>query len=112
MQKPLLLLAAILFLFPPAVQAEDLFTGTLEIRDGRPILVRCDLVKNAYFLVDKAGSAEVYLKQFRELGITPESPFQAQVFGEARMDGEAVILTVDSIKNIVPGSCHMDSLFK
>lgn len=112
MKRLFLLLIGILFQFSSTVHAGDLFIGTLEIRDDRPILVRCDLVKNTYFLVDKDGNAEVYLKQFRELGITPESPFQAQVFGDVHMDGEAVILTVNSIKNIVPDSCHMESLFK
>lgn len=109
MKRILFLLIAILF--SPAVQAGDLFTGTLEIRDAKPILVRCDLVKNTYYLVDKDGNAEVYLKKLNALGVTPESPFQAQVFGEARMNGEAVILAVDSIENIEPGSCHLGSLF-
>lgn len=90
----------------PAAWSRDLFIGTLEIHDGKPMLVRCDLVKNTYLLVDASGSSEVYLKQLTELGASPEKPFQANVFGDARMDDSTIFLTVDSIEDITAGSCH------
>ena len=97
--------ALLLVLAMPA-SGKDLFTGTLEVREGKPMLVRCDLVKNTYLLVDAAGNSEVYLKQLTALGVSKETPFQATVIGDARMEGDAVILTVDSIEDIKGGSCH------
>lgn len=76
------------------------------------MLIRCDLVKNTYFLVDKDGNFDIWLKQLKELGITPEKPYQATAFGDARMEGNTVILTVDSLEDIKQGSCHLGDLFK
>ena len=99
---PFLLLAA------ASTQAwgKDLFIGTLEIHDGKPMLVRCDLAKNTYLLVDAQGNSESYVKQLTELGVSPEAPFQANAFGDAHMDGSTVLLTVDALEDIKAGSCH------
>ena len=87
--------------------AGDIFMGTLEIHDGKPVLVRCDLVKNTYLLVDDKGSSEVYLKQLTDLGVSEKKPFQASIFGDAAMEGDIVFLKVDSIEDIKAGSCHL-----
>lgn len=112
MRALLLLPVLLLHLFVAPAYAGDIFPGTLEIRDGKPLLIRCDLVKNTYLLVDKDGNVDVWLKQIEKLGITPENPYQATVLGDARMEGNTVILTVDSIEDIKPGSCHLGDLFK
>ncbi|MDR1243527.1 MAG: hypothetical protein LBM00_12240 [Deltaproteobacteria bacterium] len=53
----------------------------------------------------------LFLERIETLGASASKPYQAQVFGDARMEGEALILTVDSIENIHSGSCHLDALF-
>jgi hypothetical protein len=89
----------------------DLYIGTLEIRDGMPMLIRCSTGKPIFLLVNKEGDSSEYVKRIEALGASASKPYQAQVFGDARMEGEMLILTVDSVKNVNPGSCHLDALF-
>lgn len=106
MKKMLVFLC--LLLFPSAAQARDLFTGTLEIRDGKPLLIRCDAVKNTYVLEDAEGNTTVWLKRLEKLGITRETPYQATAIGDVRdFNAELAFLTTERLENIQPGSCHL-----
>lgn len=90
----------------------DLFSGTLEIKDGRPYLVRCDLNKNTYLLLGQDGR-DYDLKALTKLGVGQKQPMQGTVFGQAAMGAkDNLSLTVERLENVKPGSCHLESLFE
>ena len=92
---------------PARASVVDVFSGTLAVYQGRPVLIRCDLVKNAYVLVDASGSSATYLKQLEALGAGLQKPVEARVFGSYRTVDGFNVLVVDRIENIMPGSsCH------
>ncbi len=89
-------------------QAVDMFPGTLAVYQGRPVLIRCDLVKNAYVLMDVAGKSDAYLKLIGELGAGLQKPVEARVFASYRSVDGLNVLVVDRIENITPNSsCHL-----
>ena len=48
------------------VLAQDLFIGTLDVRDDQVVLTRCDLAQNRYVLRDRPGEPEKPVAQLRE----------------------------------------------
>ena len=102
-----------LFLLPlSSAWALDLFSGTFEIRDGKPLLVRCDLVRNTYILVDQNHSSAKYLKMLTKMGVAPGAVFQARVIADVEVKGDVNTLIVDSIDAVKKGSCHLSDLLK
>ena len=86
----------------------DLFPGTLVIWQDQPVLIRCDLLKNAYVLVDHNMQTAPYLEQIRELQASIESPVSARVYGSYRQIDGKNHLVVKSMENIRKGdSCHL-----
>jgi len=105
--------------FPGGLAAEDeyvdVFIGTLEIREGRPYLVRCDLVKNTYLLLNKKGTRDISLKKLAEIGVGERKRMQAHVWGDPEIVGNDlnnVTLKVHAIENIRPGTCHLSDLLE
>lgn len=94
-----------------SARAGDLFSGTLQINDGQPYLVRCDLAKNTYRLVDRNGDSAVWLAKLKRLGVERNGTMMTGVIGEADRRGEEDILKVEDLGEVKPGSCHLDSLF-
>lgn len=86
----------------------DMYPGTLALSQGQPVLIRCDLVKNAYILVDADMKTSSYVEQIRQLGASLESPVSVIVLGAYRsIDGRNHIV-VKSIEEIRKGrSCHL-----
>ena len=100
-----------LFGWSGSAQAGELFTGTLEINGDQPYLVRCDLVKNTYRVVDRNGDSTVWLAELKRLGVGRVEAMMTGAIGEAEMRGEEVILKVEDLGEVKPGSCHLDSMF-
>ena len=93
--------------------ANDLFQGTLEIKDGRPYLVRCDLAQSTYLLVTPTGE-DYDLQALKQLGAGAGQVVQASILGQAIMDsqGANLRLTVERVADVKPGSCHLGNLFE
>ncbi|WAW10559.1 hypothetical protein NB640_02555 [Oxalobacter vibrioformis] len=86
----------------------DMYPGTLVISQGLPVLIRCDLVKNAYILADADMQAAPYIEQIRQLGASLESPVCAIVVGSYKNIEGKNHLVVQSIEEIQKGrSCHL-----
>lgn len=91
-----------------AGEGMDIFPGTLVIWHDQPVLIRCDLVKNAYILVDGDMQTSSYVEQIRKLSASLESPVSAVISGSYRNVGGKNYLVVQSIKTIRKGSsCHL-----
>lgn len=86
----------------------DIYPGTLVISQGQPVLIRCDLVKNAYILVGPDMQTSSYVEQIRQLGASLESPVSVIVVGAYKnVDGKNH-LVVQSLEEIRKGrSCHL-----
>ncbi|MDL2284305.1 hypothetical protein LJC19_04090 [Oxalobacter sp. OttesenSCG-928-P03] len=104
-------LAVLFSVFALSAQAGeyvDMFPGTLVIWEDKPVLIRCDLVKNAYVLVDSDLQTAPYLEQVKELQASIESPVSARVYGSYREINGMNHLVVRSMENIRKGdSCHL-----
>ena len=87
----------------------DLFIGTLEIRDGRPYLLRCDLGASTYLLLNKKGSRDAGVKKLAQIGVGEGKKMQAHVWGSPVWEPERdyLALKVHSIDNVRPGTCHL-----
>lgn len=99
--------AALLMLHTSAAFAEapaiDLFTGTVSIDQGRPVLNRCDAVGNRYTLIDERADATHALPEYARSG---SDVFD--VVGSADETGGASTLTVREITKRVPRPlCHI-----
>lgn len=102
--------AALLMLAPSAAAAEplstDLFTGTLSVDQGKPVLTRCDAVGNRYALIDSRVGANHPLSDYAQ---SDGDVFD--VIGVADQSGRATTLTVRTIKKRVPRPlCHLDEI--
>ncbi len=91
---------------------DDIFTGTLTIDEGRPTLVRCDLLKASYDLVDETGSHDGIMKILTEQGVGRQRPMYAQVRGAAEFKNGQLRLRVNSIGRPSPGGCTLDALME
>lgn len=115
MKKRVFIAVLLLNLLAPGVlDAEyvDVFIGTLEIREGRLYLVRCDLIQNTYLLLNKKGAKDCSLKELADFGVVDGRKMQAWVRGEPEMDGDRATLKVHSIDNVRPGSCHLTDMLE
>ena len=86
----------------------DVFFGTLVISQGQPVLVRCDLVKNAYILVDADMQMAPWVREIRQLDASLSSPVSAVVIGAYKnVDGKnhLVVQTIGEIRK--GSSCHL-----
>lgn len=108
----LLMFAAVVIQAAAASGKGDLFSGTLEVEeDGRPVLVRCDLLRPSYDLVDLNGSKDGVMTIFSELGVDEKDKgLRAQVLGTAEMNDGQLRLRVESIGRPTPGGCGLDAL--
>ncbi|MDL2259740.1 hypothetical protein LJB99_02540 [Deltaproteobacteria bacterium OttesenSCG-928-K17] len=92
---------------PAAMAANsDIYTGTLEIVGGHPLLLRCDDARNTYLLVDEKGEHGPYAKKLAALGVKKDQSLQATVRGVVSKRGEEIVLEVEAIEDVKPGSCH------
>ena len=120
MKKRVFIAVLLLSLFVPGGLAADdeyvdVFIGTLEIRDGRPYLVRCDLGSSTYLLLNKKGARDVSLKKLAEIGVGEGKRMQAWVWGSPEMAGNDwnnLTLKVHSIDNVRPGTCHLTEMLE
>lgn len=92
----------------------DVFIGTLEIRDGRPYLLRCDLGASTYLLLNKKGTRDASVKKLAQIGVGEGRKIQAHVWGSPVWEPERdyLALKVHDIKNVRPGTCHLIDLFE
>ena len=92
----------------------DVFIGTLEIRDGRPFLLRCDLGTNTYLLLNKKGSRDASIKKLAQIGVGEGRKIQAHVWGSPVWEPERdyLALKVHSIDNVRPGTCHLIAMLE
>ena len=92
------------------VLAQDLFIGTLDVREDQVVLTRCDLAQNRYVLRDRVGEVDKPVAQLRERLKTLKAPVYVEVFGEyAEIEGEdGNALDVIGLENLTAGkSCHL-----
>lgn len=103
-----LLLFSMLAVAARAEEYVDMYPGTLVISQGQAVLIRCDLVKNAYILVDADMQTAPYIEQVRQLGASLESPVSAIVVGSYKNVEGKNHLVVQSIEEVRKGrSCHL-----
>ncbi|HWW27840.1 MAG TPA: hypothetical protein VNZ85_18300 [Caulobacter sp.] len=90
--------------------AQDLFIGTVEVRQDQVVLTRCDLAQNRYVLRDRQGGADKPVAKLRERLKTLKAPVYAEVIGEyVEVQGEEGNgLDVIGLENVKAGkSCHL-----
>lgn len=109
--KKIAMIFLLAFFQAAGLEAAELFQGTLEIRGELPLMRRCGLTKDEYVLVDQEGSSTEYLAQMRKLGVDSGEKLQARIVGELRRVGARQALAVESIEEVSPGSCQLDSQF-
>ncbi|TCS10199.1 hypothetical protein [Caulobacter sp. BK020] len=93
----------------PAV-AQDLFIGTVEVRQDQVVLTRCDVAQNRYVLRDRQGEADKPVARLRERLKTLKAPVYAEVIGDyvEIQDEEGAGLDVIGLDNVTPAkSCHL-----
>jgi hypothetical protein len=93
-----------------AATTDDLFTGTLTIERGTPILARCDAAGNRYVLIDHRTDKALSFN-----GYAASAGAVFDVIGTADDDGDVNTLTVHEIAMRTPRPiCHavdIDALF-
>lgn len=94
--------------------AQDLFIGTVEVRQDQVVLTRCDLAQNRYVLRDRQvggeGEADKPVARLRERLKTLKAPVYAEVIGDyVEVQGEEGNgLDVIGLENVTPAkSCHL-----
>ncbi|ATZ67847.1 hypothetical protein [Acinetobacter haemolyticus] len=122
MKKTYLILALIVYMllnpltaFAESIESNevmDIFIGTLEVKNKKVILTRCDISRNIYELKDAEWSDEKAVSNFLSKEKDMVKPVYAEVVGAYRVDGNKNILLVDSIGDITERkSCHLSDLF-
>jgi hypothetical protein len=86
--------------FVVASPTDDVFTGTLSVEQGEPVLTRCDAVGNRYVLIDRRND------QSRPLPGAGDDVYD--VIGMASDDAGAITLTVQALTARYPRPmCHL-----
>jgi len=122
MKKIYLILALIVYMllnpltaFAESIESNevmDIFIGTLEVKNKKVILTRCDISRNIYELKDAEWSDEKAVSNFLSKEKDMVKPVYAEVVGAYRGDGNKNMLLVDSISDITQRkSCHLNDLF-
>jgi hypothetical protein len=89
-----------------AVQAQDIYLGTVRVDEGVVWLDRCDLGTNRYILRDAGPDKPVAALKARLAAL--KGPVYAEVIGEYAEQGEDNALDVSDIQNIeAEKSCHL-----
>ena len=89
----------------------DIFIGTLDVKNKKVILTRCDIGRNIYELKDAEWSDEKAVSNFLSKEKDMIKTVYAEVVGAYRGDGNKNILLVDSISDITERkSCHLSDL--
>lgn len=89
-----------------AAPTDDLFTGTLSIEQGEPILTRCDAAANRYRLIDRRADTSHPLSAYA-------SPRDGvfDVIGTVNEKGGVITLTVEDISLRTPRPmCHLEEV--
>lgn len=90
----------------------DIFIGTLDVKNKKVILTRCDISRNIYELKDAEWSDEKAVSNFLSKEKDMIKPVYAEVVGAYRGDENKNILLVDSIGDVTERkSCHLKDLF-
>ncbi len=105
--KKIVVVATLLLSWSQA-HALDVYIGTIETRNGKAHLIRCDLVKNEYILTDVDKSANGPVKRLMDKFGKQKPPIYAEVIGDYQEKDGKNILVAKAIQNIKQGkSCHL-----
>ena len=105
-------LLACMFLVQPLLTeraaAQDIYIGTLEYREQRLVLRRCDLTETIYYLRDAAEAQDQAVSKFAGDANTRRGLWYAEVIGTYKEEGGQNALEVIDLQHIQAGrTCHL-----